>query len=114
MYDSGVRNEAAGSDVTFQFTLGDGVFQILGLRLAVVQTAPEGAAPVEVRSTFKKSDGTYHTINLPGGHVTEAHPFALSTQPYVVGPGRFNVITVSHNAANAHRLTVTYRRVFEY
>ncbi len=110
-WDSGIKSAVAGAAVTIQFTLGTGYFQILGLRLAVVQAAPKGAIPVEVRNGITQSDRSTHTVNLPGGYATEMHPFNLPTQPTVVGPGTIVVKTVAGSAADAHRLTVMYRRL---
>lgn len=111
IYDSGIVAAAAGADVTFSISLGDGVFQILGMRLAVVQAAPKGAIPVEIRNGITESDGTSRTVNLTGGWATEMHPFALASQPTVIGPGSIVVKTVAASASDAHRLTTVWRRV---
>ena len=110
-WDSGVRSEIGGNELTIQFTIGHGLFQILNMRFITVQTSPKGAIPVEVRLRMKQSDGTYLTGNLPGGWVTEMHPFGLPYQPIITGPARMMVKTVAANTIDAHRLTVTYRKV---
>lgn len=113
IYDSGVITEAAGADVTVQFTLGKGTFQLMSVRLLVVQAAPKGAIPVEVRNLIKKSDGSYLSMGVGGGYATQMHPFSLSTQPIVFGLGRIIVKSVAASASDAHRITATYRRVRE-
>lgn len=110
-WDSGVRSAIGGNEVVIQFTIGRGLFQILSMRLMIVQTSPKGPIPVEVRLRLKQSDGTYLSTNLLGGWVTEMHPFSLPNQPIIPGPARLMVKTVAANTIDAHRLTVTYRRV---
>lgn len=110
-YDSGVVSGPAGNDITVQFTLGEGTFQLMNLRLLVVQAHPKGAIPVEVKNLIKKSDGTFLTLGVASGYATEIQPFHLQTQPVVFGLGRVAVKTVAATAADAHRVTAAYRRV---